>query len=1011
MQPAYGQGVYTANNGQMNNYAGQPPPGPYGGNGNPYDPSNPYNPGPPRPGAPATDPFAAARPQHAVTSTGPPSSAMGPPPTDPFGHAMPQQSTTPPSRSTNMGMDPFAQQFGGNVPPPPPTTRDTVSAANNAFAMQPPPVSRATGGSVGTTMMPPEQNPFGGSGGVPPMAGNNSAAMAGPPMLRSTMMETGQVYEQQQQMQQGSSFDGSNDSTYMAQGGSGLASAAPVPRMPGVLGATPGRNSFSTQYQHVPGAAITKREQWIKEVLEECEQFNSGPHFVRPTLSRLPQSVSAKNKAHVPMGVIFQPMADVPHGYPEVPTVQPVMYHPRGMALVRCKAPCRTYVNPFVRWTDNGSKWICNVCGTANETPTSYQAPLDEKGNRTDMYDRPELSHGACEYTATEEYMTRAPQPPVVLFLIEVTQQARESGLLHETLQGIRNVITSGEMVGTERLQCGIMTFDSSLHFYNLDPNLATPQLVVVADIDDIFIPIADDVLLPLAENQDALLNLLDQIPVLWKDNKTNESCLHSAIRGAFMAMKHMGGKMCVFASQIPTAGEGALMKSRDDRSVLMTDREVEFLQPAMYNYKGLGMDMTQSQICCDLFMGTQAFVDLATISALPKVTGGTVQYYENFHPLRDGTRLKNEIFDLLTKDCCWESVMRVRMSRGWKITKLLGNMLVRGTERSVPLPNVSKDSTFGIAIDMEENVSPDPVAAVQIALLFTNSDGERRIRVHTYQFLTSNNHKDVMESLDSQACAAMMMTLGMERALNTSLQEARQLITQTCQQIVQACLGLAGAEQHMKFLPMYVLGLLKTEAFKGTNNVPFDRRVAAWMRLATLPVNGHVVYYYPRLMKVSALTGEEGLLSCPEEEGLEPEIAMPPMMNLTQTNITQEHAYIIENGESMYMWIGALVNKAWLQNVFNVAELGHLNPNLSEAELLADNNTEEQRRVKGVISGIRKERIPSATGTFMLLNVIRQGDPLEQKFQDMLVEDARAGIAFSYQDFVQRMSKPTFGM
>lgn len=34
--------------------------------------------------------------------------------------------------------------------------------------------------------------------------------------------------------------------------------------------------------------------------------------------------------------------------------------------IVRCKR-CRTYINPYVTFTDGGRKWQCNICVLLNE--------------------------------------------------------------------------------------------------------------------------------------------------------------------------------------------------------------------------------------------------------------------------------------------------------------------------------------------------------------------------------------------------------------------------------------------------------------------------------------------------------------------------------------------------------------------------------------------------------------------------------------------------------------------
>jgi hypothetical protein len=47
--------------------------------------------------------------------------------------------------------------------------------------------------------------------------------------------------------------------------------------------------------------------------------------------------------------------------------------------------------------------------------------------------------------------------------------------------------------------------------------------------------------------------------------------------------------------------------------------------------------------------------------------------------------------------------------------------------------------------------VTPDPVLYVQSALLYTNSEGERRIRVHTWAAMTTPNFNDIIGSIDVQ--------------------------------------------------------------------------------------------------------------------------------------------------------------------------------------------------------------------------------------------------------------------
>lgn len=61
-------------------------------------------------------------------------------------------------------------------------------------------------------------------------------------------------------------------------------------------------------------------------------------------------------------------------------------------------------------------------------------------------------------------------------------------------------------------LQVGFCTFDSSVHFYNLKSSLSQPQMLVVPDLSDPFLPVPDDLLVNLSESRSVVDTLLDNL-------------------------------------------------------------------------------------------------------------------------------------------------------------------------------------------------------------------------------------------------------------------------------------------------------------------------------------------------------------------------------------------------------------------------------------------------------------------------------------------------------------------
>jgi protein transport protein SEC24 len=319
---------------------------------------------------------------------------------------------------------------------------------------------------------------------------------------------------------------------------SAFAPAAPSYRMahPDMM-----MGSAPAQAMHMPHIDAS-----LEASLKESAEYNAPSHFVRGSFGRLPSSAGVASKIRGPMGFTFQPLAPVPSGLPEPPTVN---FSTVG-SIVRCRR-CRTYINPFVVWEAAGRRWTCNLCGFSNETLNTYFGPLDSSGRRADRYEHPELCCGSVDYIAPAEYMVRPPQAPVFVFLIDVTAAAVASGMVDTVTSTIRELITERRLPGGDRCQIGIMTFDSSIHFYSLAAR--NPQMIVVNDFEDMFVPIAEEVLVPAYENEGSILALLESIPRMFQSNRAAESCLGSAVKAALLGMKHIGGKLLLFASVIPS--------------------------------------------------------------------------------------------------------------------------------------------------------------------------------------------------------------------------------------------------------------------------------------------------------------------------------------------------------------------------------------------------------------------------------------------------------------------------
>ena len=89
------------------------------------------------------------------------------------------------------------------------------------------------------------------------------------------------------------------------------------------------------------------------------------------------------------------------------------------------------------------------------------------------------------------------------LFMIDITQDAINRGFLNSVCQGILDALygrdednLSEEEADALRLpagaKIGIVTYDKEVQFYNLAPGLETAQMMVMTDLEDPFVPLAE---------------------------------------------------------------------------------------------------------------------------------------------------------------------------------------------------------------------------------------------------------------------------------------------------------------------------------------------------------------------------------------------------------------------------------------------------------------------------------------------------------------------------------------
>jgi protein transport protein SEC24 len=609
------------------------------------------------------------------------------------------------------------------------------------------------------------------------------------------------------------------------------------------------------------------------------------------------------------------------------------------------------------------------------------------------------LRHGTVEFIASQEYMVRPPMPPTFFFAFDVSANAVSSGFLAKAVNTVKGALD--ELPGGERTHVGFLTYDNTIHFYGLKPGSETPQMMVVAELDEPFCPAPDDLLVNLGDSRDSVDALLDMLPNAFVGTSQVDSCMGPAVQAAYMAMNHIGGKLMMFQCTLPSLGQGRLLNRGDDHRNAGTDKEHLVRAPADPFFKKMAAECSRQQICVDIFASASPYGDLASLSILPRYTGGQLYHYPGFRAERDGLKLRNELRHNLTRFTAWEAVCRVRCSKGFRVSSFNGHFFVRSMDL-LALPATNADAAYAVQIAHDEQLPTSNVSYLQCALLYTTADGERRIRVHTMSVPVVPDIAQMFRSIDGGAMSAFLTRLAVERSLTARLQDAREAMQLKLSQSMREfrLLNTSAARAFnclifpdmMRLMPLFTLCAAKSPSLRGqTRDVSVDERIRSTFEILSAPTEAILRRLYPAMYALHAMPPEAGLQN--EAGG----IVMPPRTVLAGERVDARGAYLVDDGRQCLIWLGKMLDRGFINAVFGAQ--GPPNPDVDFEPTLVE-ETQLSKQVCGVIAEVRRR---AANGCHCTLTVIKQGEPSEALLFPLLVEDRGAGGAgaMSYADFL----------
>ncbi|KAI9314549.1 hypothetical protein BX666DRAFT_2052907 [Dichotomocladium elegans] len=713
------------------------------------------------------------------------------------------------------------------------------------------------------------------------------------------------------------------------------------------------------------------------------DQGNCNPRFMRATLREIPKSPDLVRDTHLPFGLVVQPLAKL---HPEDEPV-PLATTTGEDGPIRCSR-CKGYINPACQFTDGGRKFNCNLCGFTNDVPEHYFSHLDMAGQRMDLDQRPELRLGSVEFEVPEVYWTRQPSSLRVLFAVDVSFSAIQSGMV-ETFCAALQLALFSDATFPPGTRIGIVTFDSAVHFYNLSATLEQAQMLVVPDVNDMFLPLSDDAIFvdPHA-SRSVIENLLSSLPSLFAGNRQPTSVFGSAVKAGMMSLQATGGKIHVLQTTLPTAGIG-MLKNRDNPKLYGTDKERQLLSPQDAMYTTIGKECVDLGICVDLWcFPLNTYIDVCTLGVIPALTGGDTHFYPNFARDRDDVSFTDSLINSLSREQGYNAAMRVRCSNGLAVDEQFGNFYMNNST-DVELAGVDADKSVAFSLRHDGKLDEGDVH-FQCALLYTTKTGHRRVRLHNLRIPATNDINTIFRQADLDTSMNVLSKQVISQTPKKLQQDLVTLLDGECTRILAAyrkhCASSAASGQlilpeSFKTLPVYILSLKKSTALRRDMMVGADMRVYSMRRFKSLGVSALIRWLYPRMVNLHEYLTVKG------------KISIVPLQRLSYDLLHPKGMYLLEGPEATYLWIGQHVDAALLQSLFGVAELNEVNPKMAQ---MPPASTPQAERLAALL-----QRSPSMAP----LRVIRQGFDHEGEFMNMLVED-ETHSQMSYVDYLCMIHK-----
>lgn len=143
-----------------------------------------------------------------------------------------------------------------------------------------------------------------------------------------------------------------------------------------------------------------------------------------------------------------------------------------------------------------------------------------------------------------------------------------------------------------------------------------------------------------------------------------------------------------------------------------------------------------------------------------------------------------------------------------------------------------------------------------------------------------------------------------------------------------------------MKLLPLYASCLMKNDAISGGSDMTCDDRSYVMQMVLIMDLPASVSYFYPRLIPLHTVDINN--------------TDIPGPIRTTFEKMSDDGAYLLENGIHMFIWLGLTLPAEFIQSVFGCQNIQQIDTDRCG---LPCNDNPLSNRIRNIITCIQSER------------------------------------------------------